>query len=237
MWSTDMKSLEVARAARATLCAMFNHSPSSFTLLMRSLNKREEVRNESRNLPMHYVESEIYLSCCDCLSVFISEGTIVGLKMSYNLRTKKNNHLLLKYMKMIGNRDLTTYVVWSDCVARQNNGVFFSSPGTCIYLEETFFSNIKKVYKRSINANFRNVPSARLTLYSTKLSTKFKMFRKKIFFGTKVTSEAFLSISQNLNVTRLLGGTQTKLWICCQNFDLSRSFERFLGLVHGFAVL
>jgi hypothetical protein len=31
------------------------------------------------------------------------------------------------------------------------------------------------------------------------------------FFGTKVTSEAFLSISQNLKVTRLQEGTQTKL--------------------------
>jgi hypothetical protein len=32
------------------------------------------------------------------------------------------------------------------------------------------------------------VPSARLTLNSTKLGTKFKIFRKKkIFFGTKVT--------------------------------------------------
>jgi hypothetical protein len=41
---------------------------------------------------------------------------------------------------------------------------------------------------------------------------KFKIFRKiKIFFGTKVTSEAFLSISPNLKVTGLQGGTQTKL--------------------------
>ncbi len=60
----------------------------------------------------------------------------------------------------------------------------------------------------------RTVPSARLTLHSTKLCTKFKIFRKKIFFGTKVTSEAFLSITQNLNVLRLQGGTQTKLRIC-----------------------
>ncbi len=31
-------------------------------------------------------------------------------------------------------------------------------------------------------------------------------------------------------VTRLQGGTQTKLWpYCWQNFDLSRSFERFWG--------
>jgi hypothetical protein len=34
---------------------------------------------------------------------------------------------------------------------------------------------------------------------------------KKYFFGTKVTSETFLNISQNLKVTRLQGGTQTKL--------------------------
>jgi hypothetical protein len=39
---------------------------------------------------------------------------------------------------------------------------------------------------------------------------KFKIFRKKIFFGTKV-SEAFSNISQNLKVTRLQEGTQTKL--------------------------
>ncbi len=82
-----------------------------------------------------------------------------------------------------------------------------------------------------------NIPLARLTLHSTKLCTNFKIFRKKIFVGTKVTSEAFLSISQNLKVTRLLGGTQRKLWTCWRNFDPSRSFERFLGLVHGFAVL
>ncbi len=85
----------------------------------------------------------------------------------------------------------------------------------------------------------RDMPSARLTLHSTKLCTEFKIFREIFFFGTKVTSETFLSNSQNLNVTRLPGGTQTKLWTCWQNFDLSRSFERFffLGLVHGFAVL
>jgi hypothetical protein len=63
-----------------------------------------------------------------------------------------------------------------------------------------------------------------------------KNVRKKISFGTKVTSESFLSISQNLKATRLKGCTQAKLWTCWRNFDLSRSFERFLGLVHGFAV-
>jgi hypothetical protein len=92
-------------------------------------------------------------------------------------------------------------------------------------------------YALCIRASWK-VPSARLTLHSTKLCTKFKIFRReKFFFGTKVTSEAFLSISQILKVTRLQGGTQTKLWTCWRNFDLSRSFERFLGLVHGFAVL
>jgi hypothetical protein len=40
--------------------------------------------------------------------------------------------------------------------------------------------------------------SARLTLHSTKLCIKFKIFREKTSFGTKVTSEAFLCISQNL---------------------------------------
>jgi hypothetical protein len=33
----------------------------------------------------------------------------------------------------------------------------------------------------------------------------------KNIFGTKVTSEAFLIISQNLKITRLQGRTQTKL--------------------------
>ncbi len=66
---------------------------------------------------------------------------------------------------------------------------------------------------------------------------KIQNFRENFFFGTKVTSEAFLSIPQNLKVTRLQGGTHTKLWTCWQNCDLSSSFERSLGLVHGFAVL
>jgi hypothetical protein len=53
---------------------------------------------------------------------------------------------------------------------------------------------------------------------------KVQSFKEKIFFGTMVTSEAFLGVSQNLKVTRLQGGTQTKLWTSWQNFDLSRSF-------------
>ncbi len=52
-----------------------------------------------------------------------------------------------------------------------------------------------------------------------------KFIGKKNFFGTKVTSEAFFSIFQNLKVTRLQGGT----WTCWRNFDLSRSFERSFG--------
>ncbi len=38
-----------------------------------------------------------------------------------------------------------------------------------------------------------------------------KLLGKKNIFVTKVTSEAFLSISQNLKVTRLQGGTQRKV--------------------------
>jgi hypothetical protein len=38
-----------------------------------------------------------------------------------------------------------------------------------------------------------------------------KFLGTKIFFGPKVTSEAFLSIFEILKVTRLQGGTQTKL--------------------------
>jgi hypothetical protein len=37
-----------------------------------------------------------------------------------------------------------------------------------------------------------------------------KILGKK-YFWYKITSEAFVSISQNLKVTRLQGGTQTKL--------------------------
>ncbi len=69
------------------------------------------------------------------------------------------------------------------------------------------------------------IPLARLCT-SQNLAQSSK-FLGKNFFGTKVTSEAFLSIAQNRKVTRLLRGTQTKLWTCWRNFDLSRSFERF----------
>jgi hypothetical protein len=40
---------------------------------------------------------------------------------------------------------------------------------------------------------------------------KAQNFSEKNIFGTEVTSEAFLGISQNLKVTRFQGGTQTKL--------------------------
>jgi hypothetical protein len=40
---------------------------------------------------------------------------------------------------------------------------------------------------------------------------KVQNFQGKIFFGTKVTVEAFLSISQNLKVTRIQEGTHKKL--------------------------
>jgi hypothetical protein len=40
---------------------------------------------------------------------------------------------------------------------------------------------------------------------------KVPKFLGKIFFGTKVTSKAFLSISQNLKVTWLQGCSQMKL--------------------------
>ncbi len=52
-------------------------------------------------------------------------------------------------------------------------------------------------------------------------------FLGNFYFGTKVTSEALLSIFQNLKVARLQGGTETKLRTCWRNFDLSRSFECF----------
>jgi hypothetical protein len=51
------------------------------------------------------------------------------------------------------------------------------------------------------NFEVSQIPSARLTLRSTKLCTRFKIFRQ-YFLGTKVTFEAFLSISQNLKVSR-----------------------------------
>jgi hypothetical protein len=44
-----------------------------------------------------------------------------------------------------------------------------------------------------------------------------KIFEEKIFFGTEVTFEAFLSSSQNLKVTRLQGGPQCHE----QNFELA----------------
>jgi hypothetical protein len=44
----------------------------------------------------------------------------------------------------------------------------------------------------SFQGEATEIPSARLTLHSTKLCTNFKIFRKKLFFVTKVnSSEAF----------------------------------------------
>jgi hypothetical protein len=94
---------------------------------------------------------------------------------------------------------------------------------------------LAKTGETLVSMNRDTVSQAYFALHET--LTKFKFFRKNFFFGTVDTSEAFLSISQNLKVTRLRCGTQMNLWTCWRNFDLSRSFERFLGLVHGFVVL
>jgi hypothetical protein len=80
------------------------------------------------------------------------------------------------------------------------------------------------------------LPSARLTSHFTKLSTYINNVRKKKKFLV-LRFLVLRCISQNLKATRLQGCTQTELWTCWRNFDPSRSFERFLGLVHGFAVL
>ncbi len=77
---------------------------------------------------------------------------------------------------------------------------------------------------------FNTVSYAYLALHETLQEVQNFYEKKKMFFGTKVTSEAFLSISQNLKVTRLQGCKQTKPWTCWRNFDLSRSFERFFGV-------
>jgi chitin synthase len=69
----------------------------------------------------------------------------------------------------------------------------------------------REVLTKKTKAVSEQTMSARLTFHSTKLRKKFKIFRKNIFFGTRITSEAFLSISQHLKVTRLQGGTQAKL--------------------------
>ncbi len=55
-----------------------------------------------------------------------------------------------------------------------------------------------------------------------------KFLGKKRFFGTKVTFESFLSISQNLKVTRLQGGTQTKL-----RTDKTLTFQGYLNVFRG----
>jgi hypothetical protein len=57
------------------------------------------------------------------------------------------------------------------------------------------------------------IPSATLTFHSTKLCKEFNVSKKKKI-GTEVTSEAFSSISQDLKVTGLQGGPQTKPCTC-----------------------
>ncbi len=60
----------------------------------------------------------------------------------------------------------------------------------------------------------RRLPSARLTLHSTKRSTSSKFLGKKkniYIYLLVLSSEAFLSISQKLKEKRLQGGAQTKL--------------------------
>jgi hypothetical protein len=60
------------------------------------------------------------------------------------------------------------------------------------------------------------VSQAYFALHETlhKLPQSTKIFREIFFVGTKFASEAFLSISQNLKVTRLQGGKQTKFGTC-----------------------
>ncbi len=74
-----------------------------------------------------------------------------------------------------------------------------------------FVYSILYLLPGALLAGRRQIPSDRLTLHSTKLCTKFKIFRKELFFGTNVTSKVLLSISQNLKVTGLQGCTKTKL--------------------------
>ncbi len=54
-----------------------------------------------------------------------------------------------------------------------------------------FFVKIIGVKYEPIVIVFYEIPSARLTLHSTKLCTKFKIFRKTLVFGTRFTSETF----------------------------------------------
>ncbi len=72
-----------------------------------------------------------------------------------------------------------------------------------------------------------DLPSARLICTPRNFAQSSKFLGKTSFFGTKVTSESFLSISQNLKVTRPQGGTQMKIWFIWHNSELSRSFEHF----------
>jgi hypothetical protein len=73
----------------------------------------------------------------------------------------------------------------------------------------------------TLNHQYCTVSQAYFALHKT--LHEVQNFWENYFFGNEVTSEAFLSISQNLKVARLQGGTQTKLWTAWRNFDLSRS--------------
>ncbi len=103
----------------------------------------------------------------------------------------------------------------------------------------TCADNLSEQYKVQSSAFDSTVSQAYFGLHKT--LHKLQNFKEKIFFTTKDTSEAFLSISQNLKVKRLQGGTQKKLRTCWQNFDLQGHLIVFFwgggGLVHGFAVL
>ncbi len=88
-------------------------------------------------------------------------------------------------------------------------------------------SNMPSLIPRSAGCDpFLTVPVYKYTInqaYSALHETLHEVQNvkeKNIFFGTKVTSEAFLGLSQHLKVTRLQGGTQTKLWTCWRNFDI-----------------
>jgi hypothetical protein len=86
-------------------------------------------------------------------------------------------------------------------------------------------------------ADWSTVSQAYFALNETLRIKNSQKFWGIFFFCTEVTFEAFLGSSQNLKVIRLQGGPQTKLGTCQQNFELSRLFEWFMELVHGFAVL
>jgi hypothetical protein len=137
--------------------------------------------------------------------------------VDYIIQPKNNEDLTILYMVVAGSI-LTPLAVaaplaTSDrtplCISRIK---FFSSG--VIPRSTLFRLTFVLLFQRLSIAEMGKVPSARLSLHSTKLCTKFKIIRKILFFDYKVTSAAFLSISQNLKVTRLQGGTQQNLnWL------------------------